>query len=315
MSSFSDTTEINLTPTRFAGSENGWTNSQIALNWLIKNFDPATREKAAGRTRVVFLDGHSSHFSLELLRKARELDIKLIAYLAHCTHILQGLDVVCFAKLKRELADEIRDWNDTHQRGIQKRDFSGVFGRAYIRAFTPELVKSAWEAVGIHPYNPDIIPLDKLAPSETSTTQLTAANAIHSTPVRKIMSAFSYFNEPPEQDDHGDGGNDEPDDPFLPSFTPRSRMHILHKSFTSTSSTSYLVSKEPVKSSLNLIKPVHEMPYFTQEPDWSLIQKRTTGNFDRAPREKLLERCQALEIALDQARRQIQACDAVIEAS
>ena len=103
-------------------------------------------------------------FLPELLRKAQELDIKLIAYPAHCTHVLQGLDVVCFAKLKKELADEIRDWNDCHQRGIQKRDFAGVFGRAYLRAFTPELVKSAWEAVGIHPYNPHIIPLDKLAP-------------------------------------------------------------------------------------------------------------------------------------------------------
>lgn len=107
--------KINLTPTRFTGSENGWTNSRIALNWLVKNFNPATHEKAAGRTRVVFLDGHSSHFSLELLQKARELDIKLIAYPAHCTHILQGLDVVCFAKLKRELADEIRNWNNSHQ--------------------------------------------------------------------------------------------------------------------------------------------------------------------------------------------------------
>lgn len=82
-----------LPPTiiRFAGSENGWTNSRIALK------------------RVVFLDGHSSHFSLELLRKARELNIKLIAYPAHCTHVLQGLDVVCFAKLKRELANEIHN--------------------------------------------------------------------------------------------------------------------------------------------------------------------------------------------------------------
>lgn len=102
-----DGTALPPTIVRFAGSENGWTNSQIALNWLVKNFDPATREKAAGRTRVVFLDGHSSHFSLELLRKAQELNIKLIAYPAHCTHVLQGLDVVCFAKLKRELAGEI----------------------------------------------------------------------------------------------------------------------------------------------------------------------------------------------------------------
>ena len=278
----------------------------------MKNFDPATREKADGRTRIIFLDGHSSHFSLELLRKARELDIKLIAYPAHCTHILQGLDVVCFAKLKRELAEEIRSWNESRQQGIRKRDFSGVFGRAYLRAFTPELVKSAWEAVGIYPYNPDIIPLDKLAPSETSTIQLTAASAIHSTPVRKIMSAFSYFSESSGQQNNDDS---DPDDPFLPSFTPRSRMHLLHRSFASNSSTSYLVSKEPVKSSLNLVKSVHEKPYFTEEPDWSLLHRHMSNCPDYTSREKLLERCQALEIALDRAKRQIRAREAVIEAS
>ena len=124
--------KTNLTPTRFAGSENGWTNSRIALNWLVKSFDLATHKKGAGCTWVVFLDGHSSHFSLELLSFAKELDIKLIAYLAHCTHILQGLDVMCFAKLKKELADEIHTWHEDHQRGIQKWDFTGVFGCAYI---------------------------------------------------------------------------------------------------------------------------------------------------------------------------------------
>ena len=236
------------------------------------------------------------------------------------------MDVVCFAKLKRELADEIRNWNDWHQRGIQKRDFAGVFGRAYLRAFTPELVKSAWKAVGIHPYNPDIIPLDKLAPSEASTTLLTTASAIHSTPVRKVMSVFSYFdaslghgdsrnndnsndgggnghNNNSSNDGHdnsdGEGSDDERDDPFLPPFTPRSRMHILHRSFASDLSTSYLVSKEPVNSSLNLIKPIHEKPYFTEEPDWSLISKPTTCHLDQLPHEELLERCRTLEIALD----------------
>ena len=117
-----------------------------------------------------------------------------------------------------------------------------MFGRAYLRAFTPELVKSAWEAVGIYPYNPDVIPLDKLAPSETSTTRLTTANAIHSTPVRKVMSAFSYFDESSKGCDHNNNGDDDGDNPFLPTFTPRSRIHILHRSFASDSSTSYLVS-------------------------------------------------------------------------
>ena len=39
------------------------------------------------------------------------------------------------------------------------------------------------------------------------------------------------------------------------------------------------------------------------------------GNLDRLTREKLLERCQALEVALDRAKQQVRARDAVIESS
>ena len=186
--------------------------------------------------------------------------------------------------------------------------------------FTPELVRSAWEAVGINLYNPDIIPFEKLAPSETSTIRFTTANTIHSTPVCNIMSAFSYFNpSPTRHSSHDNSGSDasdyDEDNPFLPSFTPRSQIHILQKSFASNSSTSYLVSKEPVKSSLNLVKPVHEKPYFIEELDWSLIQRRRSNSLDRAPREKLLERYQALEAALNQAKQQIRTHNAVIKTS
>jgi hypothetical protein len=76
-----------------------------------------------------------------------------------------------------------------------------------------------------------------------------------------------------------------------------------------------LPGKTPSAPSVNLIKPVHEKPYFTWEPDWSLIQKHSTDNCDQASREKLLERCQALEIALNRVRRQIRTHDAVIGAS
>ena len=130
--------------------------------------------------------------------------------------------MVCFVKLK-ELADEIHDWNDCHQRGIQKWDFTGIFGNTYLRVFTPELIKLAWKAVEIYSYNPEIIPLNKPVSSETLITWFTTANAIHSTPVQKIMSVFSYFNMSLEQDKSDDNNNTN--DPFLPSFTPRS--HVL----------------------------------------------------------------------------------------
>ena len=65
---------------------------------MVKDFDAQTKEKAGGHTRVVLMDGHSPHYTLELLEYAQDNDIVILGYPPHCTHILQGLDVVCFAR-------------------------------------------------------------------------------------------------------------------------------------------------------------------------------------------------------------------------
>jgi hypothetical protein len=185
-----------ITGGRFSCSENGWTTSEIALNWLIRVFEPQTREKAAGRRRFLFVDGHSSHLSLRLLRKGREFNIDTIVYPSHCTHLLQGLDVVCFAPLKHNWAEEIRSFEKKNNRGITKNDFAQAFGSAHIKTFTRELILQAWETTGICPFNDKVVPPEKLAPSETSTIKYTSC-VKHSTPVRKVMEAFSYFKPPP----------------------------------------------------------------------------------------------------------------------
>jgi hypothetical protein len=79
---------------------NGWTDGELAAQWIVRDFDRQTRDKAAGETRVLLLDGHSSHHTPELLAFARENNIIILGYPPHCTHALQGLDVVCFTRMK-----------------------------------------------------------------------------------------------------------------------------------------------------------------------------------------------------------------------
>ena len=55
---------------RICHSPKGWTDGDIALLWLVKDFDEQTREKAQGQTRVLILDGHSLHYTPELLEYA-----------------------------------------------------------------------------------------------------------------------------------------------------------------------------------------------------------------------------------------------------
>ena len=77
---------------------------------MVKDFDARTKEKAGGCTRVVLIDGHSSHYTLESLEYARDNNIVILGYPPHCTHVVQGLDVVCFAKMKEEFCKEIHEF-------------------------------------------------------------------------------------------------------------------------------------------------------------------------------------------------------------
>jgi len=106
---------------------------------------------------VVLMDWHSFHYTLELLEYARDNNIVILGYPPHCTHVLQGLHVVCFAKMKEEFRKEIHEFEDLHMAGVDKGDFAGVFGRAFLRAFTLECVKAAFEATGVHPFHPGVI--------------------------------------------------------------------------------------------------------------------------------------------------------------
>ena len=118
----------------------------MALEWIKKDFDAATKEKADGRTHVLLIDGHSSHYSLELVEFVQANNIIILGYPPHCTHTLQGLDVVCFAKMKKEFCEEINRFEDLQQSNIMKADFAGVFGHVFLRVFSEDTVKAAFVA-------------------------------------------------------------------------------------------------------------------------------------------------------------------------
>lgn len=104
--------------------------------------------------------------------------------------------MVCFAQLKFNWGKEIRRFEKESHCGVTTHNFAKVFGAAYLKTFTPKLVLQAWEKTGVFPFNNKIIPVEKFAPSETSTIKYTSC-VVHSTPVRKVMEAFLYFEPAP----------------------------------------------------------------------------------------------------------------------
>lgn len=87
-----------------AVSGKGYNTDELGLDY-IKGFDEQTKHKN-NHTQVLFLDGHSSHCTVDLLDYAMAKNIEVISYPPHTTHALQGLNVTCFGPLKIYLHQE-----------------------------------------------------------------------------------------------------------------------------------------------------------------------------------------------------------------
>ena len=77
----------------FGVSENGWTSNNLGLEWLVKVFDPQTRERAGNGRRLLIVDGHGSHIRADFIAYCIDYDIDLLVMPPHCSHLLQPLDV------------------------------------------------------------------------------------------------------------------------------------------------------------------------------------------------------------------------------
>lgn len=83
-------------------SQSGWMEADNFLEWFSKVFVPAVDHLLKTGQVVLFVDGHKSHLSLPLIRKAKEKGVHLYCLPPHCTHVLQPLDVGVYGPVKQE---------------------------------------------------------------------------------------------------------------------------------------------------------------------------------------------------------------------
>jgi hypothetical protein len=128
------------------------------LAWLEQVFERCTKPPAR-RWRLLILDGHSSHVSIEFLNYCNLHLILLLVLPPHSTHTLQPLDVVMFKPLSTAYSNALT--NHIHRAqgliGLKKGEFLPLFWKAWTSSFTPENTLKAFEATGILPLNADII--------------------------------------------------------------------------------------------------------------------------------------------------------------
>ena len=137
-----------------ATSKNGWTSNDLGLAWLKNVFDPLTRKKAAGRRRLLIADGHGSHIRADFIAYCMENDIDLLVIPAHCSHILQPLDVGVFAAFKQYHTNETHTLSRLSSQRIPRSEWIELLSRARKKAVSKENILSGWRDAGLWPALP-----------------------------------------------------------------------------------------------------------------------------------------------------------------
>ncbi|CAG8679765.1 6194_t:CDS:2, partial [Acaulospora colombiana] len=140
-------------------SDNGWMTRDLGLQF-IQIFDKSTEDLAqGGGYRMLTMDNHGSHMSLE----------KAWTAAVHAYSMRTGL-------------------------ALTKSSFILVLDTAMKKSFTKENIQMAFKKTGLRPFNPDIITPQMLAPSQVTSIQHTFPFS-QPTPVRKIAQEFRNQRE------------------------------------------------------------------------------------------------------------------------
>ena len=137
-------------------SENGWTTNEIGLDWL-KHFDQATKGRTRGVYRLLILDGHESHHSVDFEDFCKANNIVTLCMPPHSSHFLQPLDVGCFSPLKASYGKRIEQMMRMQITHITKEDFFDAFVEAFHASITANNIRAGFRATGLVPFDPELV--------------------------------------------------------------------------------------------------------------------------------------------------------------
>ena len=110
----------------------------------------------ANKKVLLLLDMHKSHlFNLDFMEYMKADNVEVCSFPPYCTHVLQLLDDVPFARFKNEYQRELLIMNrQLCGNHMNKRQFFRVFIPAYTQGLTPEAIRKGYKNTGIYPLNP-----------------------------------------------------------------------------------------------------------------------------------------------------------------
>ena len=128
----------------------------------------------ADKTNLLILDGHKSHlYNLPFYEAMRANNVEILTIPPHTSHIIQPLDLVPFTQFKKSWENHLMKYNTSHSGcTLNKVDFWNVFVPAWNSSMSPKNIIVGFRKTGIHPFNPQVIPAESLAPSLVTEREL-----------------------------------------------------------------------------------------------------------------------------------------------
>ena len=101
--------------------------------------------------------GHKSHCSLAFQDYCKENKIIALCMPSHSSHLLQPLNVACFAPLKRSYGNGISALARNYIHHINKETFLLAFKAAYEQTFTKENARAGFRGARLVLFKLDIV--------------------------------------------------------------------------------------------------------------------------------------------------------------
>lgn len=139
----------------FDMTDSGWQTSASFMRWLRDCLVVQLKELGIPFPVILFIDGHSSHDTLEVRKAAKSLGIILIKLYPNCTQDLQPADKCLFRPIKAFYKQVIASNQMRDPNFVASRFTIGGIISKILCMIDPELVKKSFEVTGLYPFDQD----------------------------------------------------------------------------------------------------------------------------------------------------------------
>jgi len=162
--------------TLYGMSPNRWMDQELFSSRFFTHF---LKHAVSDHPLMLILDGHSSHYTLDLVKTAAAENVIMFCLPPHTTADSQPLDTSCFGPLKKYWYEVCRQYLFDHPgQVVTKFQFSTLFADTWSKGLTIGNVTSGFLGTGIYPFSSSMVtnkfPAESNSSSQPSTNHVVA---------------------------------------------------------------------------------------------------------------------------------------------